>query len=802
MVRFDANSYQLDTVPTWLLSGELHYFKLARGDWRRRLLQTRCAGFNTVSVYMPWNYHEIDDNQWEFSGDKDIAHFLDLAAELGLYVVARPGPYICDEWEAGGLPPFLTRKKGLRLRTADPQYLKHVDRWWDQVAPIIAARELGKGGTVILAQVENEYGHFGPYQEEKYIHHLRDGLRSRGITVPIINCDSFINFSRLQPRKYEGINLCANFGGDGLRNLARSRKLQPEAPLFVTEYWIAAFDWWGRNGSAGYDDQRALNGALEIAAGGAGGLTAFVFSGGAHFGYWHGCSICSDANFMTTLYGPGAPILDDGRFSGKYQLLKNALSGLVAAEFATAGMPEITEVSPGLVRAVRRSGQTEYVFHLNRSKEQIRIADQEKDQACVDLSIPAGSVHWTVRNLPLSGGDCLRQTNLQLFAAAPALVLYGDAGQAGVVELASGRIDLTVPTDAEPYHRRIGSLDLLVLNREAAERCWNLHLPGAPATIIGGPDRIEDAAATAGRLTVQVSVTEPRPCWQLTRDGVVRQQPEFQATAGTIRVPLSGFAVSHTFPEIAADYDAKDWFNAKQPQALAQFSHGHGRAWYRVAFKVTAAGPQAIHFSGAADRGLVWVDGRFIGPRGVRSHLGWSVMPTLAKGMHVLTVLVENLGMINSGAEFDTPPGEPKGLFGPVWLNGRELRNWQMRTGTAATETLDFWQKPGPDDWLPLADDEAKGPLWIKAMFALPAGFDGAVRFELGQAAGKGSVWVNGWNVGRYWNLGPQQSLWLPLSRLQAQNEVVLLEETRIQPKALTVELASFGCRADWRLAE
>lgn len=160
MITFDANAYHINGEPVWLLSGEMHYFKMPRGDWRRRLVQLKAAGFNTVSVYMPWNYHEPYEGEWDFTGEKDVAFFLQLAAELGLYVVARPGPYICNEWQSGGFPPWLSGKPGLRLRTKDPKFLAYADQWWERIAPLIARYEIGREGTVILAQVENEYGHY------------------------------------------------------------------------------------------------------------------------------------------------------------------------------------------------------------------------------------------------------------------------------------------------------------------------------------------------------------------------------------------------------------------------------------------------------------------------------------------------------------------------------------------------------------------------------------------------------------------------------------------------------------------
>lgn len=827
-VNWDSNGYHINGHPAWLLSGEIHYFKLTRGDWRRRLVQLKCAGFNAVSVYMPWNYHEVEEDEWNFSGNRDVEYFLELAAEIGLYVVARPGPYICDEWQAGGLPPWLGRKKGLRPRTRDPLYLSYVDKWWDRIVPLIAKYQIGAGGTVIMAQVENEYGHFGTGQEEPYIFHLRDGLRSRGITVPIINCDSFIQFSRLQPRVYEGINLCCNFGGDGIRNLARARALQKNAPLFVTEYWIAAFDWWGRNGSAVYSDETALRNGLEIAAGGAGGLTAFVFSGGAHFGYWHGCSICSDDNFMTTLYGPGAPILDDGRLSPKYGLLKTWLAPLALEEFARAGMPELAELSPGLLKAVRRSPSAEFIFHLNRSSEQAKIAAAEKDQACVDMSIPAGAVRWTVRNLPLAGRFILKElAGLDLFSADPALVLHGDAGTRGAVEIAGVgsvttgksdsevsfsqtgsvlRVEAVVPAGDEPIHVVISSgscrMNLLILNREAIARSWVIDLPGARKALIGGVERIEDASAANGKLSLTVSTTVPRTCWRLANGRIEREALGFSESSCSKNLPLTDIRVASGLAEKEPAFDTSSWTSSTQPLPMSAFGCGTGKAWYRTTLHVVSEGPQMIYFSGACDRALVFVDGQFLGIRGSHSHTGWNLMPSLKAGEHTLALLVENLGMFNSGAEYDVPLCEPKGIFGPVWMNGEEVSGWQMRAGIAKDEGIDFWRNPGPSTWKKADGSACKGPVWVKATFEMPDGFDGAVRLETGSHAGKGSVWLNGHNAGRYWKIGPQQSLWVPLSQLQPVNEVVFFEELGIEPSQIAVQLHGFGRRAEWAIPE
>ena len=465
--RFDQNGYWINGEPVWLASGEFQYFRLTKGEWRKRLLQMKAAGFNTISAYIAWNYHEVTEGNWDFSGNKDVESLLQMAAELEMFVIARPGPYICDEWECGGIPAWLSMRPGIRLRTADPQYLEYCDKWWDKIGPIIAKYQIGQGGTVILVQMENEYGHGGEHQEADYIYHLRDRMRSYGVTVPMINCDSFIVFDRLKPTKWEDINLCVNVGGDGLRVLDRARKISPKAPLVVTEYWVTPFDYWGKPEPEITDDKQSLSGALEMAAGGAGGITLFVFTGGSSFAYWNGRSICSFENYLTTHYGGGAPIQDDGRFTPKYNMFKREFTGLMSAskELAQAGMPEITGDMDGLVKAVRKGPNATFSFYINHSKEQMQLADAKKQQAAIDFAIPSGDVYWTVENLPLKSGFILNSTTGRLFAADPALVLYGNKGETIAVSLTdpdTGKIyeaEAVVPADGRPAVQEIAGAD-------------------------------------------------------------------------------------------------------------------------------------------------------------------------------------------------------------------------------------------------------------------------------------------------------------------------------------------------------
>ncbi|MCF4119445.1 beta-galactosidase [Antribacter sp. KLBMP9083] len=171
-----------------VLCASVFSFRLPRQEWAWRLAQVRDAGYTCVGLYVPWNTHELAPGVWDFTGPRDVGAFLDLAADAGLDVLARPGPYICSGWDGGGLPAWLTLEPGLRLRQAEPRYLAQVGRWFERVLPILAERQTDRGGPVVAVQLENELDLFDCDDPAAYVGALRDLARSAGLTVPLVAC--------------------------------------------------------------------------------------------------------------------------------------------------------------------------------------------------------------------------------------------------------------------------------------------------------------------------------------------------------------------------------------------------------------------------------------------------------------------------------------------------------------------------------------------------------------------------------------------------------------------------------------
>ncbi len=181
------DQFYLDGSPFQIISGAIHYFRVVPACWRDRLEKLLAMGCNTVETYIPWNLHEPKKGAFCFEGMADVEGFIRLAQEVGLYVIVRPSPYICAEWELGGLPAWLLAEEGMRLRVSYPPFLAHVADYYRELLPRLAPLQIHRGGPVILMQLENEYGSYGT--DRGYLAWLRDQLRAGGVSVPLITSD-------------------------------------------------------------------------------------------------------------------------------------------------------------------------------------------------------------------------------------------------------------------------------------------------------------------------------------------------------------------------------------------------------------------------------------------------------------------------------------------------------------------------------------------------------------------------------------------------------------------------------------
>ena len=318
LLQFDDGGFRLDGEPFRILSGGLHYFRVHPGQWADRLRKARLMGLNTVETYVPWNLHQPRPDHFRMDGALDLPAFLDLAAAEGLHVLLRPGPYICAEWEGGGLPSWLLNEPDIRLRSRDPRFLAAVDAYFERLLTPLVPQLATHGGPVIAVQVENEYGAYG--DDTAYLAHLADSLRGFGVDVPLFTCDQPFDLGR---GALPGHLATANFGSRSAQSLAALRAHQPEGPLLVTEFWIGWFDRWGGS-HAVRDPGQAARELDEVLATGA-SVNLYMFHGGTNFGFTNGANDKHTYRPTVTSYDYDAPLDEAGDPTEKFTAFREVI---------------------------------------------------------------------------------------------------------------------------------------------------------------------------------------------------------------------------------------------------------------------------------------------------------------------------------------------------------------------------------------------------------------------------------------------------------------------------------------------
>ncbi|QGV77024.1 glycoside hydrolase family 35 protein [Streptomyces ficellus] len=319
LLHIDDTGFLLDGKPHRLLSGGLHYFRVHPDQWADRLRKARLMGLNTVETYVPWNLHEPRPGTFLMDGALDLPAFLDLAAQEGLQVLLRPGPYICGEWEGGGLPSWLLAEPDIRLRSQDPRYLTAVDDYFEHLLPPLLPYLSTVGGPVIAVQVENEFGAYS--DETAHLEHLAATLRRCGVDVPLFTCDQPADLGR---GALPGVLATANFGSRTTPNLAALRAHQPDGPLMCTEFWIGWFDRWGAHHVV-RDATHAAQELDELLAAGA-SVNFYMFHGGTNFGFTNGANDKHTYRPTVTSYDYDAPLDEAGDPTEKFTAFRDVIA--------------------------------------------------------------------------------------------------------------------------------------------------------------------------------------------------------------------------------------------------------------------------------------------------------------------------------------------------------------------------------------------------------------------------------------------------------------------------------------------
>ncbi|HEY3755446.1 MAG TPA: beta-galactosidase family protein [Opitutaceae bacterium] len=311
-----TQSFELDGKPFVIRCGEIHFARVPREYWRQRLQMCRAMGLNAVCVYLFWNFQEREEGHFDWTGQADAAEFCRLAQQEGLWVVLRPGPYSCAEWEMGGLPWWLLKQGRVELRTLDPHFMIPACRYLTEVGRVLGPLQVTHGGPILMAQVENEYGSYDA--DPVYLGRLRQALIDAGFNVPLFACNPRGSIANgFRPDLFQVVN----FGSDPGAAFADLRKVQKTGPLMNGEYYPGWFDTWGMPHHT-QTVEHSL-GDLEYMLQRGESFSIYMVHGGTTFGLWSG----ADRPFRidTSSYDYDAPISEAGWPTGKYWKIRELL---------------------------------------------------------------------------------------------------------------------------------------------------------------------------------------------------------------------------------------------------------------------------------------------------------------------------------------------------------------------------------------------------------------------------------------------------------------------------------------------
>ena len=545
------------SVAKGIRAAELHYPRIPRPYWEHRIKMCKALGMNAVCMYVFWNIHEQQEGVFDFSGQNDIAAFVRLCQKHGMKVIVRPGPYVCAEWEMGGLPWWLLKKRDIKLREEDPYFLERVKLFEEKVGEQLAPLTADKGGPIIMVQVENEYGSYG--QNKPYVSRVRDILRKVGFDkVLLFQCDWSTNF---ELNALPDLLWTMNFGtnADVLKQFKRLKELRPESPMMCSEYWSGWFDGWGTEHQT--RPSTAMVNGIKTMLDNDISFSLYMTHGGTSFAQWAGANNKGYAPDCTS-YDYDAPINEQGAPTAKYYELRNLLQQYsdvkllaVPKAIPVITLPAIsfTEMTPLL-----RAGNVPEARKC-RDIQPMELFDQGYGSIMYSTTLPA-----------VKAGTVLSISNLCDYG-----IIYIDGEEAGRL------------------YRRDNGGSALRLERDVKEGA-TLDIFVEAMGRINYSKLINDPKGITGSVTLLTTSGKDELTYNL-KDWEVRLFP----------LTIDGIDALSSIPVTAPQSDKGTALSASERQMSTP-------AYYRSSFNVKKIGDTYLDMS-SWGKGLVWVNGHCLG---------------------------------------------------------------------------------------------------------------------------------------------------------------------------------------------
>jgi len=792
-IDLDGHGFIVNGKRVYIESGSIQYPRVPPELWRDRLQRLRRASFNTVQTYAFWNFSEPRENEWHLTGSGDIGAFLSTAQSLGLYATVRPGPYVCAEWDFGGFPLWLKFIPGLVVRTDNAPYLAVNDHWYDKILPIVAAHQINHGGNVIMVQLENEHLKDWGVVHTPYFDHLEAKAEQDGIEVP--HFMSGMNHGA-QPTPDKPVDPNAKF------------------PWYSTESWSGWFDTYGdiASGKLRSDEWAQWN---TMAKGGA-GQNFYMAHGGTDFDTWNYAGVAAS-------YDYGAPIGQTGDLRPIYYRMKraNQLAGsfpdILSGTDATADYHDF--VTGADVAGARRSSAGTIIFLRNPVGRQA-VAHLKDGTA---ITMRKSETFPILKDAIIAPGVKIADSTLKVLAVArngavTTVVVYGVAGDAGRLTFTSGKtlkaispmaraslsgssgklaLNIKIPATG-PDEYLLGDLArkirVVAVSNDLAWYTWVIGEQGKQ-TVVVGPEYVADFADRKGKPVLQVErpygaaapgrvvVYGAGPAANLAAKG----NPAIDAAPAPVLGPWKMSAS----PEAAPDFDDSKWKSMNDPQQMGTDGDNSAFAWYRGSVEMSDTCTAVISGLGADDV-TAFVNG--VQAKMTHDANDWIAQAHFFKGHNTIAVFTSHRGRPDL-YNYVGPLADMgrKGLFGHVSITRKgtmiPVKNWKMRGGVDPA-SFDSWSAVAPTNGAPAmfrTTFTAAPPAAVGAHPIYRATFSGLTR---------GTMWLNGHNLGRYPEKIRVNGLYLPECWLGATgNTLQVYDEAGAAPTGVKIETETAASR-------
>lgn len=464
--------FLLDGKPVKLISGAIHYFRMTPGQWEDSLYNLKALGANTVETYIPWNLHEPIEGTYDFEGLKDIEAFVKLAQEIGLLVILRPSVYICAEWEFGGLPAWLLREKGMRLRSTDPRFMEKVRQYFSVLIPKLIPLQLTQGGPVIMMQIENEYGSYG--MEKDYLRQTKQLMEEFGVDVPLFTSDgAWDEVLDAGTLIEEDIFVTGNFGSHSKENAQVMQHFMKRHgkkwPIMCMEYWDGWFNRWNEPiiKRDGQELATEVKDMLEV-----GSLNLYMFHGGTNFGFYNGCSARGVLDLpQVTSYDYDALLTEWGEPTEKYFHVQKAIKEVC---------PEVWQAEPRKKELMNLG-----TYPIKESVSLFATKDQmiQAQQAMYPLSMEEAGEGYGYMLYSVELKNYFHENKLKIVEASDRVQVYVD-GKYQTTQYQE-TVGEKLAINGQPDKKEI-SLDVLVENLGRVNYGFKLNSPTQSKGIRGG----------------------------------------------------------------------------------------------------------------------------------------------------------------------------------------------------------------------------------------------------------------------------------------------------------------------------